>query len=611
MRKLSIFFLALAAGTMMFTGCKKDHQVVTLGLELENAPAGSKVVIDENHNPVILDGDEVNVNGTNYSVSVNGSGQYVVDVNEATDGNYYAAYPASLTTGFTGTTAQPVHLSRWQAYKHNNGVQDVQLPAGAVIANDGTKKLKFYNLGSLLEIQWTNTSSAAYEIIGIEVTVPDVALYGDGQANLAGTSSSMTFSDTKKNRVNLDIAENDRETVASNGTSRKYYVFLPTFSNKQVTVEIQTMKPSSAQPTSDEQKLKTVTVQTGSTVTLDRNKIVPVSFEGAPKENNELTGYFSVRDNYKVVFSRGNLQHVETAEPSTGTWKFADRQYDFFALNNLTQGGYEVSTTEDLFAWSFDYSGDDVRDNMFGVFTYDWWSDQGDWTASGTFADWGKFKTISGDAPQTWHTLTSDEWFYLLHTRVGGTGDNLRGKAKITGIAGHPGRYSISTVPTEVCGFILLPDDWTPNDVPAGLSFTPASQEGGANTYENVYSISEWARMEAAGAMFLPAAGYAEPYGNNGSVVVYDQSSNQNGHYWSSTKFASSSARPSYSESHYLAFQYNNYYWHLQTSSEEVGNHTFANYDMNWYYMRSVRLVKPAPGYTDPGGRSIVNQTQK
>lgn len=618
MRKTTIFFLTLAAaGAMMFVGCKKDYQTVTLGVELEGSPANGKVVIDANHNPVILDGDMVNVNGTEYPVTVSGS-KYVVDVNAATDGYYYAAYPASLTAGFSGTTAQSVHMSRWQAYKHNNGVQDVQLPAGAVIANDGSKKLKFYNLGSLLEIQWKNTSSVAYEIIGIEVTVPGVALYGDGQATLAGTSSSMTLSDPKKNRVNLDIDEDDRETVAPNGRSRKYYVFLPKFSNKQVTVEIQTMKPSSAQTTSDDQKLKTVTVQTGSTVTLERNKIVPVSFEGAPKENNELTGYFSVRgdgqgnDTYKVVFSRGNLQHVGTAEPNTGTWKFADRQYDFFALNNLTPGGYQISTTEDLFAWSFDYSGDDVRDNMFGVFTYDWWSDFGDWTASGTFADWGKFKTISGDAPETWHTLTSDEWFYLLHTRVGETGDNLRGKAKITGIVGHPGRYSNGTVPTEVYGFILLPDDWTSDDVPAGLNFTPASAEGGANTYENVYSISEWARMEAAGAMFLPAAGYAEPYDDDdeeddGSIVVYDQT-NKDGHYWSSTKFQSSGARPSYSESHYLAFQYNNYYWHLQTSTQAAGNGTFSNYDMNWYYMRSVRLVKPAPGYTDPDGRSTVNQ---
>ena len=123
MRKTAIFFLTLAAaGAMMFVGCKKDYQTVTLGVELEGSPANSKVVIDANHNPVILDGDMVNVNGTEYPVTVNGN-RYEVAV-AASDGYYYAAYPASLTAGFSGTTAQSVHMSRLQAYKHNNGVQD-------------------------------------------------------------------------------------------------------------------------------------------------------------------------------------------------------------------------------------------------------------------------------------------------------------------------------------------------------------------------------------------------------------------------------------------------------------------------------------------------------
>ena len=600
MRKLSIFFLALAAGTMMFTGCKKDHQVVTLGLELENAPAGSKVVIDENHNPVILDGDEVNVNGTNYSVSVNGSGQYVVDVNEATDGNYYAAYPASLTTGFTGTTAQPVHLSRWQAYKHNNGVQDVQLPAGAVIANGGSKKLKFYNLGSLLEIQWKNTSSAAYEIIGIEVTVPDVALYGDGQANLAGTSSSMTFSDTKKNRVNLDIAEDDRETVASNGTSRKYYVFLPTFSNKQVTVEIQTMKPTSAQTTSDDQKLKTVTVQTGSAVTLDRNKIVPVSFEGAPKENNELTGYFSVRDNYKVVFSRGNLQHVETNVHGTGTWKFADRQYDFFGQANLNTSGYDLTNTTDLFTWSNSIT------QSFGMLPYDYWNDEDGYYMGAEFRDWGYYKTISNDSPRTWHTLTNAEWYYLLHQRVNGHGEDLYGKAKITGIKDMVATYNGSQQ-TVAYGFILLPDDWTEDDLPSGLSFTPNSANDTALHNNNTYTVSEWARMEAAGAMFLPAAGYGERYGQREDGDEYYEAYKV-GQYWSSSKETDVYEL----EAAFLGFEYRTFSWVLKTNMVDYHQGSLnTGYDKDFWYMRSVRLVKPAPGYTDPAGRSTVNQTQK
>lgn len=623
MKKISVFFLTIAAaGAMFFAGCKKDVNTITLGVEVEPAAASGKLYIDANHNPVFFtSGEMVNVNGTEYPVTLDGT-TYKVDVTDEGEGAIYrAAYPTSLfntpsATGFTGNTNQPIHLSRWQKYVKVDGKQNVQLPAGAIINGDGSKKLKFYNFGSLLEIQWKNTSNVSYDIVGIEVTVPGVGLYGDGVANLSGNTSNIVMNDVKKNRVNLDITEEDRETVAAGGTSDKYYIFLPPFENKKVTVRIQTIR--TAMSTLEDQKLRTVTVNTSSAVTLPRNYIVPMHVESTPTEDNGLTGYFSVRgdaegnDSYKVVFSRGNLQHVETALPNTGTWKFADRQYDFFACNNLAAAGHNISTTTDLFAWSFDYSGDNTRDDKFGMFTYDYWNDFDDWTAGGTFQDWGYYKTISGDAPHTWFTMTSDEWFYLLHTRVHKTGDDLRGKAKITGIADHPGRLSMSgnTHPTEVYGFILLPDDWTPGDVPTGISFTPASQD---SLYQNVYNISEWARLEAAGAMFLPAAGYAEPYGNpeaaEGSVVVFDNATNQNGNYWTSTKKeVEGSWASTYAESHYLAFQYNTYYWHLQTSSRLMSNNTVSNYDMAWYYMRSVRLVKPAPGYVDPVGRSTVNQ---
>lgn len=599
MKKVFIFFLALAAaGSMMFTGCKKEYQTVSLGLELESAPAGSKVEIDADYNPVLRDGDYVNVNGTSYPVSVDDTGKYVVEVQSCTTG-YFAAYPASLATsetGFSGTTNQAVHMPRWQAYKYEvrNGVrvQDVQLPSGAYIAaNDNGKKLKFYNFCSLLEVEWKNTSeSDAYDIIGIEVTVPGAALYGDGTVTLNGTSSSMTLSDVHKNRVNLDITASQRETVAAGGTSSKYYVVLPTFTG-QVTVRIQTMKHS--QTTLDDQKLKTVTVQTSGSVTMPRNTIVPIHVESTPKEDNSLTGYFSVRgdghgnDTYKVVFSRGNLQRIGSSEP---IWKFADRQYDFFGTRNLDGYGTEITDNEDLFAWS-DESG---RSN-YGRYTYDDWTDAGGWLptdASGDyFRDWGEL-SISGDPANTWFTMTSDEWSYLFHHRVNQQGASLRGKAKITGVNGHPAGGT-----GDIYGFVLLPDDWTSEDLPTGLNFTSAADNAGSSAFENVYSVSEWARLEAAGAMFLPAAGYGAPYdaedGDDGDEILDTYLAGQ---YWTSDRKSGGN----YAESYYLAFQYNDYQWHLMVSGgSSVGSsHYNANYDMSWYYLRSVRLVKHAPGYT-------------
>ncbi len=618
MKKISVFFLTIAAaGTMFFAGCKKDVNTVTLGVEVEPAAASGKLYIDAHHNPVFFTtGEMVNVNGTEYPVTLDGT-TYKVDVEDAGEGAIYrAAYPTSLfntisETGFTGNTNQPIHLSRWQKYVKVDGKQNVQLPAGAIINGDGSKKLKFYNFGSLLEIQWKNTSNVSYDIVGIEVTVPGVGLYGDGVANLSGNTSNIVMNDVKKNRVNLYFDADDQPTVASGTTSGKYYIFLPPFENKNLTVRVQTIRTS--QSTSDDQKVRTVTVNTTNEngVSLPRNYIVPMHFEGTPTEDNGLTGYFSVRgqgptgpDTYKVVFSRGNLQHLGTPDPDEDEWRFAPRQYDFYGMKNISRiGSYthynDLSETVDLFAWS-----DASSAGNYGMYTYDEWLQRGGWTPSGMsgsfFNDWGN-QTISGDAPHTWFTLTSDEWYYLFNLRVNGNATNLRGRAVITGIEGHEAIDNFGSQPRDyVYGFILMPDDWTSDDIPEGLSFTPASENAGSSAVVNSYTVAEWARLEAAGAMFLPAAGQGEDYNNDGNYIT---NTYESGYYWSSTR--TTNGHP---EAHHLWFQYNNYYWHLQTSSQAVGNHTDANYDMDWYYLRSVRLVKPAPGYVDPDGRSTVNQ---
>ena len=622
-KKMKKIFLAIVAVSIaLFVGCKKDTKVVTLGVQIEKATSDYKLNIDADRNPVFLQsGEQVNVNGTNYDV-VYSNGKYWVDV-QAEDGEteFYGAYPTTLfntlsTTGFTGTTNQPVHLSRWQQYEQNGGVQNVKLPAAAVLTDD-SKKLKFYNLCSLLEIQWTNTSeNYDYDIIGIEVTVPGTALYGDGQANLIDDADNnivrgltMTGTGEKYNRVNLDITEDDRETVGhteNHNVSRKYYVILPPFTSKNVTVRIQTLRHTEGEQTIENQKIRTITAATTSAVNLPRNYIVPLHISSEPIEDNGLTGYFSVdgdghgNDTYKVVFSRGNLQHVNSNNPSTGDWKFADRQYDFFGQMNVTSDGYSLTNTVDLFCWS-----ESEEPDAFGMYTYDPWTAQWQGGSHTTFMDWGYYKEISGDPAGTWFTLSADQWYYLFHSRVNGRGAELRGKAHITGVKGHAARsYTMNgtTEPrTSIDGFILLPDDWTSEDIPTGLSFDPEQV--------NNYTVSEWARMEAAGAMFLPAAGWGSSYHNED-----DDSDEGNdiyntyldGQYWSSTRHQPNQTS-AYGDAYYVAYEYATAHWYLLTSSgvythdnEETAGQYVANFDTQWWRMRSVRLVKSAPGYTRP-----------
>ena len=216
-------------------------------------------------------------------------------------------------------------------------------------------------------------------------------------------------------------------------------------------------------------------------------------------------GAFLVNSNGKCVyFSPGNLQYTE----STDTWSFAENQYDYIGTDNATGGtvssdpilgdekeGYDLAYKIDLFAWS-------MRDNHFGVY------DIGPYN-SGSFVDWGR-NQIGDDVPNTWRTLTKDEWKYLLNTRPNAS--SLKGVAQVNGVN----------------GLILLPDGWS---CPDGVTFRSGFHDSSGVDYYAAYqtfTAAEWSKMEAAGAVFLPAAG--RRYGSDVDRVQHG------GHYWSATK---------------------------------------------------------------------------
>ena len=102
-------------------------------------------------------------------------------------------------------------------------------------------------------------------------------------------------------------------------------------------------------------------------------------------------------------------------------------------------------------------------------------------------SDWGN--TIGSG----WRTLTKDEWTYVFNTRTvnGGTG---------SGYSYTKGQSVNSTL-----GLVIYPDDYTGSE----------------------YAGSDWATFEAAGCVFLPAAGLRE----GSEVVNYGVV----GRYWTST----------------------------------------------------------------------------
>ena len=187
---------------------------------------------------------------------------------------------------------------------------------------------------------------------------------------------------------------------------------------------------------------------------------------------------FSIGKNKFVTFSPGNLQY----HPANDEWRFASSQLDYIGdANSNCSSTYNGWL--DLFGWS-------TRATNFGVSTS---TDFDDYYAS--FVDWGTNK-IGNDAPYTWRTLTEDEWNYILHHRY---------KAKSLCFVAQVDR---------VRGLLLLPNNWIcPEDVNVNNN--------------NIFTAAHWSKLEASGAVFLPAAGR-----RNGSNVYYVQ---DEGYYWSAT----------------------------------------------------------------------------
>ena len=222
-------------------------------------------------------------------------------------------------------------------------------------------------------------------------------------------------------------------------------------------------------------------------------KVDSISMVAPSYDETSGIGTFSVSADKQVTFSKGNLQYTQ----STDTWSFADNQYDYLGEANIAIDADVLADKVDLFGWS-------TSATNFGVSTSTSDSDY-----SGSFVDWGT-KKIGNDAPNTWRTLSYDEWKYLLKNRPNAS--SLKGVAQVNGVN----------------GLILLPDNWTcPNDVTFKSGFHSDNSVEAYGQYQ-IFTADQWSKLESAGAVFLPAAG-----SRYGSFVDNVQS---DGNYWSAKK---------------------------------------------------------------------------
>lgn len=266
------------------------------------------------------------------------------------------------------------------------------------------------------------------------------------------------------------------------------------------------------------------------------------------EQKGMLPGTFSVASGSRVHFSQGNLQ---ATYDGIWTWAFAMNQYDYVGnaagntsvinedpyVNTYDFSG--ASGTVDLFGWVGASSNwgevneedeEDEEDEVVGVNKYGITASTATNAVDGygrvageaLKADWGTLAISNGGNAENsgWYTCSKNDWQHLFESRSTSM------------------RYARATV----CGWkgvILFPDAYTH---PTGV--TPLAKTNEDSGYgSNIYNADAWAKMEAAGAVFLPAAGIRWRQNNNNNGKVEVQEDGRMAAYWSST---SSSAGQAY-----------------------------------------------------------------
>ncbi len=204
-----------------------------------------------------------------------------------------------------------------------------------------------------------------------------------------------------------------------------------------------------------------------------------------------LTGAFSVSPDKKVYFSKGNLQY----QASTKTWRFAEYQYEFIGDapgNNTADENVRAGQSGwiDLFGWG----ATGLNNNTMPPYSIStngldykagYSTPQNEPLSRENGSDWG---ACMGEG---WRTLSKGEFTYIFEH-------------------GHGRFITIVVATNSVYGYIISPDNYTLN-------------------ISDTCSWDDWKKAEAAGCVFLPAAGLRE-----GSTVTLEV-------WWPEWKYWSSS----------------------------------------------------------------------
>jgi len=473
-------------GSLLLSGCEKE-KTGFLRLNAERLTSNEKTYVDGTTVQWWV-GDTVRVNGTEYELVENGT----VSGNTTFEGDLLAIYPSSIGTAQALSNNQvavtiPSEYTYETVVIENSTKQILAMPMVGVAEGSATS-MTMKHLCSAMQINVNNGFDDG-------LVLDSIILRGSG---LSG-NSTVTFSDndpevTAGNVDSVRISFSNC-TIAVSGNLTVQIPVLPVAEGTATRVSVRGHLATSGTP---------YRYSRSTSIALGRAKVhaAPVTMSTSEEHTavvssipeGALPGVFTVAPGRQVYFSKGNLQYYAPGGLSYN-WRFAQNQYDY-------EGDWVTSGWVDLFGWGTWTGSNNPLTVSTDASDYSW--DDNDFQG-----------TIEG-APGPWRTLDTTEWNYLLDERS-------------TTV-----RYAMATV-NGVAGLIILPDDWS-------TTYHTLNSPNTANanyTTNNISSETWTSRLEAHGAVFLPAAGsrvVGEDEDEDGWYVYVDVLSPGNiGNYWLST----------------------------------------------------------------------------
>lgn len=480
--------VAMLLATLLAAGCRKEQRSDSLTLVAEGARGGAaKLSIDGNYSDW-ASGDRVRINGTVAAVAIADGEASVAGSYEAPFYGIYPgdASPAGIYSGNDGDRYS-VTLPSQYTYTQSGGRQNLQSPMAGYAASGNY--ILFRHLTAAIAVQITNYYGFDVLVDSVVVISNSYKLCGD----LTFTLDGDTLAVPAESRAGGDTVTmlGGGLRLASGNTATVQVPVLPQGEGNLFTVKVGVHKYNNADVSRVFESVQP------NSHPLSRNQIgyVPMT-----------VGYpFTVGTGKRVIIAQGNLQY----QASTGTWQFAANQYDYIgnAAGNTTPEAERATQSEwiDLFGWGtsgwnngnlyyqpYNTATTGVNTNGYGYgptngsrYTY---SLTGDYAN----ADWGVYNSIAngGNEAGRWRTPQSLEYGQIFKSRSAST---LNGVANAL--------YAKATV-NGVNGVVVFPDVY---EHPAGVALPTSINATGSGGWDgNIYSASEWAKMEAAGAVFMP-----------------------------------------------------------------------------------------------------------